>query len=345
MMSGTSLDGMDLALCRFEHDEERGFSFSLLDTYFVEYDENLRKEIQNIYSGSALEMTESEQKLSEIWAFYIKKFAEKQSEKIDAVAMHGQTIFHNPEKKYTKQIGNPSCIAAAVGLPVLADFRSLDVALGGQGAPLVPVGDKLLFPQYDFCLNLGGIANISSRVSSGDVIAYDICPFNLVLNSLASERGCAYDEGGGLAAKGKEISELLFSLRKIPFYGQKPPRSLGREQIEDTFLPLINSFEATTEDKLHTYTLHIAEEVAKCVYEGAKVLVTGGGAKNAFFIEKLSNKRKDVKFIIPDERIADFKEAVVFAFLGYLRLHEAPNALASVTGASKDNCGGAIWLP
>jgi anhydro-N-acetylmuramic acid kinase len=344
LMSGTSADGLDMAFCRFDYSEKNGFFFDCLDTFFAAYPFDLRKMIQETYHASALQLAENEQTLTEFWSHEVKKFAAKQSQKIDALSMHGQTVFHRPEKGFTLQIGNPAYLAAALQLPVIADFRSLDIAYGGQGAPLVPFGDKHLFKNYDCCLNLGGIANISNISTQNLIRAYDVCPFNLVLNELAQKLGYEYDEGGKIAENGNFSGELFEALNALPFYQIPPPRSLGREWTENICLPLIESFSLKTEDALHTFLHHAAKKIAEAVPGNSRILVSGGGAHNAFFMKIINENNSNKKFLTENKEVTDFKEAVIFAFLGYLRLFEHSNTLASVTGASRDSCGGAIWL-
>lgn len=279
--------------------------------------------------------------------------------KPDLIASHGHTIFHRPEKGVTLQIGDGAGIAAVTGVTTVSDFRRLDVALGGQGAPLVPIGDELLFGEYGYCLNLGGFANISF-CESGKRVAFDICPANMGLNRLARHLGKDFDKGGGLAAAGKVDRELLEGLENLEFYRTGGPRSLGKEWVDEVFMPVIEGSGATIEDKLRTLCEHIALRIAGVMtvkpshqditdrdITGEKefsMLVTGGGAKNNFLMRLISEKAGEVNTVIPDEKLIDFKEAVVFAFLGLLRIRNEVNCLASVTGAERDNCGGIVHL-
>jgi anhydro-N-acetylmuramic acid kinase len=266
-------------------------------------------------------------------------------EKPVLVASHGHTIFHQPDSGLTLQIGNGAYIAAVTGIPTVCDFRSLDVAHGGQGAPLVPIGDELLFPEYEFCLNLGGIANVSFRENE-ERIAFDICPANMAFNHFTKELGYEYDLNGSMGRTGIVHPELLRLLNELDFYRQSGPKSLGREWFESEFLPLIYSFQLSPEDTLRTLYEHVSDQIAHSIdqYPKGQVLITGGGANNVFLIELFSEKTKH-KTIVPSAQIIDFKEAIVFAFLGVLRFRNENNCLKSVTGADRDHSGGVIYLP
>jgi anhydro-N-acetylmuramic acid kinase len=264
--------------------------------------------------------------------------------KPDFIASHGHTIFHQPGRKLTSQIGKGSAIAAETRLPVVCDFRSLDVALGGQGAPLVPVGDMLLFSSYTCCLNLGGFANISYD-ESGRRIAFDICPANIVLNHFASQLHKACDENGDLARQGSLHQPMLDTLNNLPFYRMKPPKSLGKEWVLSEIHPVLQQFDLPVEDKLRTFVEHIAVQIAFAIRtdDSASMLVTGGGAFNSFLIERICEKTA-LRVMLPDLLTINFKEALIFAFLGVLRWREEINCLSSYTGADSDNIGGAVYL-
>jgi anhydro-N-acetylmuramic acid kinase len=261
------------------------------------------------------------------------------------VASHGHTIFHNPLLHYTTQIGEGAAIAAGCGLPVVCDFRTGDVAAGGQGAPLVPLGDELLFGDYDYCLNLGGFANISMQ-SLNNRIAFDIVPANIILNHFANQRGKAYDPNGEIAASGQVQENLLQSLNDLAYYHIRPPKSLGREWVESEVLPLLSDTGLELEDAACTFCEHIAQQIAACLENGPqkKMLVTGGGAFNTYLVQRITALTQ-VKLIVPDVKTVNYKEALVFAFLGLLRMQAKPNCLASVTGASHNVSGGAVYLP
>jgi anhydro-N-acetylmuramic acid kinase len=272
----------------------------------------------------------------------VNKFFENTTKKTHYIASHGHTVFHQPEKGLTKQIGSGSILAAKTGINSICDFRTTDVALGGQGAPLVPIGDKLLFSEYDGCLNLGGISNISKQINNIS-IAYDISLCNIPLNFLAEQSGFKYDNEGALAKKGKVNSELLLALNKPDYFLKSDAKSIGFELFTEYYKPLLECSTITNIDKLRTMCEHIATQIAQNLKGLNKVLVTGGGAKNSYLLELIKEKT-DTQIIIPDEQLIDFKEALIFAFLGYLRVHEYNNCMKSVTGASKNSCGGAIFI-
>jgi anhydro-N-acetylmuramic acid kinase len=264
---------------------------------------------------------------------------------IDAIATHGQTVFHQPAKGFTTQIGNPAVIAVQTGIPTIGDFRTKDVLHGGQGAPLVPIGDAYLFGQEAKAfLNIGGFTNISF-IENGIMKAFDICPGNLPLNQLARAKGKKYDKDGIFAEKGELNYFLLDLLNSLPFYQEEPPKSLGTEWLEQHFYPLLK-FDKDIENNLATVVEHLSVQIAKTLndHQLDSVMITGGGAKNTFLMERLKRYYKG-EIVLPDAQLIDFKEALIFALLGALYLEKEPNCLASVTGASKDVCGGVMHLP
>jgi anhydro-N-acetylmuramic acid kinase len=280
----------------------------------------------------------------------VRDFIRDQDLHPDFVASHGHTIFHEPDQHLTLQIGHGAYLAAAAGLPVVCDFRTLDIALGGQGAPLVPIGDRLLFSGYDLCLNLGGIANISFETSQGR-LAYDIGACNMLLNTLANQKGLEYDANGDLARQGSLSAELLAQLNQPPFFQAPYPKSLGKEWVDKNSLATLLAADLPVEDKLHTACRHIAYQIGRAVRQAGKpgsrqkMLITGGGALNQFLVELIRQEvGPAVDVVVPDSQLINFKEALIFAFLGVLRWHQAPNSLQSVTGAQYDNIGGAIYL-
>jgi anhydro-N-acetylmuramic acid kinase len=253
-------------------------------------------------------------------ALQVNDFLPTRIIKPDFIASHGHTIFHRPDLKMTLQIGDGETLAKLCGIPVVSDFRTGDVALGGQGAPLVPIGDELLFGNYDACLNLGGFSNVSFLNDFGKRIAYDISPVNIVLNQLASLVGKAYDNNGSMAAAGIVIDEMLNELNSLNYYLASYPKSLGREWVESNVNPILNKFEQfPLNDRIATFTVHTAQQIAKNLEGRKNVLVTGGGAYNDFLISKI-REISDTEVIIPDKNLIEFKEALVFAFLGALRI-------------------------
>lgn len=341
-MSGTSLDGLDIALCKFLI-SEGNWQFSIVEACTYPYPELWKQKLSAAETLSGFDLLNLHNEFGMYTGILVKKFIEKHKPAVDFIASHGHTIFHQPDKGLTLQIGNGAHIAATTGISTICDFRSLDVALEGQGAPLVPIGDKLLFPNYTYCLNLGGFANISFE-ENGQRLAYDICPVNIVINHLVQDRQLTYDHDGNIARKGIINKTLLHALNDLDFFRIQGPKSLGKEWVIKNVLPLINKFPIQLEDKLRTYYEHIATQIvlAFCKANKKNVLLTGGGTYNKFLIELLEAKT-DFQIVIPDKQIIDFKEALIFALLGVLRYRNEPNCLSSVTGAIKDNVGGVIF--
>lgn len=342
-MSGTSLDGIDLAEVVFEVTPHNKWTFRILNAETTSYSEYWHKTLAEGINYSSEKLEKLDFKYTELLADVINKFIKKhQVSQLDAVCSHGHTILHQPEKGFTFQIGNLPKIAKLINQKVVCDFRVDNVKLGGQGAPLVPIGDRLLFSEYDYCLNLGGFANVSSEVN-GKRIAYDICPVNIVLNKYAEKLGKKYDEDGKFAASGDVNSDLLSELNSLSYYTQKPPKSLGLEWVNSTILPILKSFKIPSEDILATFTEHVAVQLSNQFIEESTVLITGGGAFNRHLIERLATLSK-LKLAITSEEIINYKEALVFGLLGVLKLRDEVNCLASVTGASKDHSSGKIYF-
>lgn len=339
-MSGTSLDGLDIACCTFEQIGEN-WNYKIKDAVTFKYNDEWSKKLASIHNASAYEFALANTEYGYYLAEKVNEFiAEKSIATIDLIASHGHTIFHQPENNFTFQLGSGAAIAGRTGITTVCDFRSLDVALNGQGAPLVPVGDALLFSEFNYCLNLGGITNISFN-NTGKRVAFDICPVNLVLNQLAQTLGKSYDNEGDFARSGSLNNNLLEKLNNLDFYKTTGAKSLGREWVEDIFFPVINSFEISAQDKLNTVCEHIALQIAK--HAKAKMLITGGGAYNNYLIERIKFHAQS-EVIIPDKQTIEYKEALIFAFLGLLRFEHKNNTLASVTGAKTNSIGGAIYL-
>lgn len=343
IMSGTSLDGIDMALCTFRG-ESRHFEYRILRACTIPYAPDFRKRLAGATELPAVEYARLDIALGQLMARHINHWLEK-GDKPDFIASHGHTIFHDPAAGLTTQIGSGAVIAAHTGITTVCDFRTGDVALGGQGAPLVPIGDELLFGRYDACLNLGGFSNISYR-SNGQRLAFDIAPCNMALNMLAEMLGQPFDRNGETARTGQMIPELCDELGKLNYYSLPPPKSLGKEWFQACFNPILCQFLKThsVQDCLRTVVEHIARQIAEAVPRSSTtMLATGGGAHNAFLIERL----KEIwggHVIVPDTLTIDYKEALVFAFLGMLRLKGRENCLESVTGARRNSCGGAVYV-
>lgn len=349
LMSGTSLDGLDLACCRFELTGNQ-WNFRILAADTFQYTDDLYHKLQNCMELSGYELSMLNLELGNWMGKKTLSFIKLNNLSPQLIASHGHTVFHQPERHLTLQIGDAHVIHKICGIPVVYNFRNLDVLCGGQGAPLVPIGDQLLFHEYTFCLNLGGISNISFDNVNGERIAFDICPVNMVLNELAKITGKSYDENGNMARNGKLIPEILQSLNALKYYDTPPPKSLGKEWVMQEILPILDTHKYDIANLLHTFCHHIAKQINDVIRPANlknnmdyNVLVTGGGAFNAFLIELMHEySLGPTKFTLPAQNIIEYKEAVVFAFIGLLRHLNKPNILKSVTGASTDTCSGDI---
>lgn len=341
LMSGTSLDGVDLAACRFREEDGR-WEYEIVKATTVSYPDEWQERLTRLYEASAREVFKTDALLGRYFGNLINEFTETLEDKPELIASHGHTLFHQPAEGYTTQIGSGAVIAAVTGIDTVCDFRSKDVALGGQGAPLVPVGDHFLFTGYEACINLGGFANISTE-KNGERKAWDICPVNMPLNELAARMGMPFDRDGNLAGKGKVIGTLLEQMNALPFYQTRGARSLGREWYLKEFAPLISSGDLA--DLSRTVCEHIAMQHAKALEstgEDARVLVTGGGALHHFLIERM-RMLTGRELFVPDEKLIQFKEALVFAFLGVLYYNGRTNVFSSATGSEKPHIGGALY--
>lgn len=337
-MSGTSLDGIDLALCRFTSSDS-GWSYGMLAAKTFEYSSVWKSKLQEAPNLSAQDFLLFHNEYGCYIGKLIHEFL-KDKEQPSLVASHGHTIFHQPKKKFTFQLGHGASIAATTGISTISDFRTLDVALGGQGAPLVPIGDKLLFREFDYCLNIGGFANISHQLN-GDQLAFDICPANMVLNQLAQAKNQEFDFDGNIGASGQVNSELLSILNKLPYYQQNYPKSLGREWVESNLTPYLINSGLSIEDQAATIYEHITDQISLNLGVNGKLLITGGGAHNTFLMENLRRKTT-CEITIPDPNLINFKEALIFAFLGVLAFEGQINVQATITGSSTDHIGGMV---
>ena len=343
VMSGTSLDGIDLAHVHFSIVDGK-WSFDIYETETVSYDNDWLNKLKTAIDFSEDKLKELNKDYTVLLSNIIKTFIKKhQLQKLDAVCSHGHTILHQPQNGFTLQIGNLPEIANHCNQTVVCDFRVQDVFLGGQGAPLVPIGDRILFSEYDFCLNLGGFSNVSFE-QNDTRIAFDISPVNTVLNFYANQLGLDYDDKGQLAGSGKVNSELLNELNELEYYKKQFPKSLGFEFVKETVLPLIEKYNIPIEDKLNTFTEHISFQIAVALpSKKGKLLATGGGAYNDFLIERLKFWLPKLEIIIPDKKTIEFKEALIFALLGVLKLRNEINVLSSVTGAKHNHTSGVVY--
>ena len=349
VMSGSSLDGLDIVFAELE--ESRGkWSYEIKAAHCYSYDAGWEQRLRHATQLNAYEYMLLHADYGHYVGNKVNEFIDvyQLHHKVQLIASHGHTSFHAPALKMTAQLGDGAAIAAITGINVVSDLRTVDIALGGQGAPIVPVGEKLLLPEHSYFLNIGGIANISVNTGSS-YIAFDVCAANRVLNMLATQAGKAFDENGEMAASGRVNAELLEQLNALPYYQQAYPKSLANGFGSETIFPFIQSHQLPVADALATYTEHIAIQVAK-TFEGtntpASMLVTGGGAFNTQLVSRLSYHLEpfQVSVAIPETELVQYKEALIMSLLGVLRWREENTVLHSVTGATRSSIGGAVWI-
>ena len=341
-MSGTSLDGVDFCLCEFKKTDNQ-WKYSILKAETQSYSTYWKKRLLEAEKCSGETLMQIDTEYGGFLGLQAKNFLQANKSSADFISSHGHTIFHQVDKQFTFQLGKGSSIAASSNLLTISDFRTLDVASGGQGAPLVPFGDKALFGNYDCCVNLGGISNLSYDIE-GARVAYDVAPTNMVINYLVKKGyGKEFDNKGEISRSGN-LNEALFNqLNQLDFYTTEGPKSLGKEWVFKFVIPVIDSYKIPLKDKLYTFTKHSAFQLArtlKSINITSNILITGGGTRNDFYMTNL--KDHQIEYTIPSVELVDFKEALIFAFLGLKRFLGEINTLKSVTGASKDSCGGSI---
>jgi anhydro-N-acetylmuramic acid kinase len=342
VMSGTSLDGVDLAHIRFNKNSD--WNYEILEAETISYSEDWLHKLKLAVNFSAFHLEQLNENYTGLLAEIINDFIKRNDIKnLDAVCSHGHTILHKPNLGYTLQIGNLPKISELINQNVVCDFRVQDVEYGGQGAPLVPIGDQLLFSEFDYCLNLGGFSNISFE-DKGKRIAFDISPVNTVLNFYSNLLGFNYDDKGNIAKSGNLNLGLFRKLNDLEFYSSDYPKSLGIEFISEFVFPLIESFKIPTKDKMNTFVEHVAFQISKVIAKkDASLLITGGGVYNDFLIQRIKFYLSENKIVIPDKKTIEFKEALIFAFLGILKLRKETNVLCSVTGAKQDHSSGKLY--
>ena len=343
VMSGTSLDGIDLVYVSFDFYDK--WSFQIINAETTAYTSEWRGILKDLVLKTKAELIKIDTSYTGYLATIIKAFIQKHNiTDFDFISSHGHTAWHQPQNKLTYQIGNLPHLASLLNKAVVCDFRVQDVELGGQGAPLVPIGDTLLFSEFNFCLNLGGFANISTN-HKNIRIAYDICPVNIVLNHFVKQLGFDFDDKGNIAATGKINKELLDKLNDLNFYKKPYPKSLGLEWVKSEMIPLIMSFNIKVKDVLRTFVEHVAMQISKelKMKQNASVLITGGGAYNAYLISRIKFYNNQ-NIVLPTDDIIEFKEALIFGFLGVLKIRGENNCLHSVTGASRSHSSGKIFL-
>lgn len=349
LMSGTSLDGLDLAYCHF-WEKDDSWNFKLKETKSISYDSKMKTQLKEAIHLPADQLLIFNNEYGKWLGQKTKEYIIECNLEVDFISSHGHTVHHQPENGLTFQIGSGQHIANKIGHKVICDFRTNDVALGGEGAPLVPIGDSLLFREYDFCLNLGGISNISFEYKNQRV-AYDIGLANMILNYSTQKKGIQYDKGGAIASKGTINRKLLEELNTLAYYDLPFPKSTGYEWFVKEVIPIIEKYQNSLEDLLHTAIYHICEKTALEVHKyktkkTSSILITGGGAFNTFLMEVLKEKLgPSVKIDKRDKKLIEFKEALVFAFMGVLRMENKTNVFSSVTGAKSDSSSGVVFLP
>ncbi|NVK51747.1 MAG: anhydro-N-acetylmuramic acid kinase [Flavobacteriaceae bacterium] len=342
LMSGTSLDGLDLVYVKFDKQQVQNFEIIYSET--KSYSKKWQQQLAAAIHFSKSDLDELDIQYGQLLAEYVNDFInEHQIEKIDFIASHGHTILHQPAKGITLQIGNGQVLTDATKVKVVCDFRTQDVALGGQGAPLVPIGDELLFNQYSSCVNLGGFANISFN-QNNERIAFDICPINIVLNHYVKKMNLPFDDKGMIASSGAVNEDLLNTLNALEYYHKKPPKSLGLEWVQEYIFPIINTYKLSIKDVLRTFTEHVAVQIARILSGKKNVFITGGGAYNTYLIGRV-NALSEANIVIPNDQLIEYKEALIFALIGVLKLDNQVNCLQSVTGAKKNHSSGKIFTP
>ena len=343
LMSGTSVDGLDMAYVRFWGTHQKP-EYEILLAECLPYETLWQEKLRGAYYQTAEGITALHAEYGRYLGATVRNFAQRRhiSDQVDFVASHGHSVFHRPDLGYNLQIGSGTWLHAVSGFKVICDFRTLDIAFGGQGAPLVPIGDKLLFGEYEFCLNIGGFANVSFDDENGRRIAYDLCPVNYCLNRMMLTRGQEYDKDGLVARSGKVNAKLFEALNNLEYYHLPAPKSLAQEWVDAQVTPLLNACDDTFENKISTLTEHAAFQISRPFKKGCRVLVTGGDAYNLFLLERALVYKK-FEWIKPAPDIINYKEALIFAFLGLLRAEGLPNCLRSVTGAKCDSTSGQMY--
>lgn len=355
LMSGSSLDGLDVAFVELE-ENKNGWSYAIKASDCFKYDAGWKNKLLSVKNETACNYMLLHVEYGKWIAEKINQFINDKNlhHQVQLIASHGHTVFHEPKHNMTAQLGDGATIAALTGINVISDLRNMDVALKGQGAPIVPLGEKLLFPGYDFYLNIGGIANISSQ-QENNFIAFDVCPANRILNMIAMKENKEFDEDGNFAKAGNVHEELLKKLNDLNYYNLPFPKSLSNDFGVDVVFPLVESFNLSAADALRTYTEHIAFQVFNSIKKSLnedfktknyKLLATGGGVFNKFLIKVLQEKLIDLRvdIVVPEKAVVEFKEALIMALLGVLRWREENTVLSTVTGATRSSIGGAVWI-
>ncbi len=347
-MSGTSMDGLDIAHVTLQELQEGKWDYTINAATTISYEEKWRLRLSKLRHQNSLVFYKTDRYYGQFIGESIAAFIKENNLETDLIASHGHTVFHQPENNLSVQVGDGNSIYAYTGIPTVTNFRALDVVLGGEGAPLVGIADQYLFGEFDMCLNLGGFANISADIS-GSRVAYDVCPCNIVLNRIAREFDKEFDENGEIAETGTIDYDLLSELNGVEFYDYEPPKSLGREWISSNFWHFVRNSSAAKEDKMKTLVDHIAVQIGNNIEDlssgdasGKRVLVTGGGAFNKTLISHLKS-HTEAEIIVPDEKMVNYKESLAFGLLGILRVQNKNNVFALATGATENSVSGALF--
>jgi len=356
LMSGSSLDGLDLAFCEFKIEDKAIAEWKLIEAETIPFEEKWISRLAHLPNQSALIYAQTHAYLGHYFGQLVNQFLSKKNLRPDFIASHGHTIFHYPDKRMTAQIGDGAAIAAVTGHTVISDFRTQDVAINGEGAPLAPTADLHLFQGYDFYLNIGGIANVSCN-ANGKMIAFDIGGANQIFDALARLAGKDYDDGGQIAASGKVVNELLQDVNSIPYFSQKPPKSLDNQWVVQNLMKRYFEYPETVENRMRTAVEQLAQQTVEDTIriiksEGLenknfKMFPTGGGVFNSFLMERMQSlfsEKIDLEIVMPSKDIIQFKEAILMGLLGVLRMEGIPNCLGSATGAERDTIGGAVYF-
>jgi len=356
LMSGSSLDGLDIAWCRFRIDPESPslvLEWELKAAGTLAMPMEWKKRLRELPEGSARDLAIAHAELGSLWGEQCRDFMKRHACRVGFIASHGHTVFHWPHLGVSAQIGSGAALAARTGIPVVCDFRTSDVALGGQGAPFAPLADRFLFPGYDYYLNIGGIANISFQ-KEGKWTAFDVGPANQIFNELAGEAGMEYDRGGQIASRGRVNEALFDAVNRLPYFSQAPPKSLDNGWITREVKPLYADVKIPLEDRMRTAVEQLAWQTARAISQWAperqspsRLFASGGGAYNGFLIARLNwhiSRSGAAEVFLPEKEIIEYKEALLIALMGAFRLAGITNCMADVTGAARDSVGGTVYL-
>jgi anhydro-N-acetylmuramic acid kinase len=353
LMSGSSMDGLDIAYCVLTEIGGQ-WQYVIEHAACVAFPEKIARQINAITQLPVPEFMKLHTAFGTWMGQQVNAFidAHQLHHKVHIIGSHGHTAFHFPESNTSVQIGCGAALASVTGINVVSDLRAMDVSLNGNGAPIVPIAEKLLFADNQLCLNIGGICNISYRNNDGAYFANDVCPANRVLNEVVSALNKTYDDKGIEASKGSVVLDVLQQLNTLDYYKKQGPKSLANELGTQIILPILQASGASVQDQLRTMVEHIAEQIALQVQslhqsnESINMLITGGGAYNDFLIACIQQKiiEFNVHITIPAPLVIENKEALAMALIAVLRWREEINVMASVTGASRDSVGGALWL-